>query len=80
MYAQVEYRERDNSSSWQIGDLMTDAQRFKEISKAIKAYTKEHARTPETARAALIREGIYDKKGRLKDKYNEALDYQSVNA
>jgi hypothetical protein len=59
---------------------MTETERFDDIAKAIKAYTKEHARTPETARAALIREGIYDKKGRLKDKFNEALDYEHAAA
>jgi hypothetical protein len=53
---------------------MTEAQRYKAISKYIKAYTKEHTKSPEAARAALIREGIYDKNGRIKDRYNEALD------
>ena len=59
---------------------MTDAERYKDIAKAIKAYTKEHTKSPEAARAALIREGIYDKKGRLKDKFNEALDYEQAAA
>jgi hypothetical protein len=53
---------------------MTESQRYKAISKAIKAYTKEHTRTPEAARAALIREGIYDKNGKIKDQFNEKLD------
>jgi hypothetical protein len=59
---------------------MTEAERYKDIAKAIKEYTKEHAKTPETARAALIREGIYDKNGKLKDKFNEALDYEQAAA
>lgn len=53
---------------------MDEAKRHKAILAAIKAYTKKHARTPEMARAALIREGIYDKRGKLKDRFNEALD------
>ncbi len=53
---------------------MTEVQRYTMISKAIKAYTKEHTKTPEAARAALIREGIYDKNGRIKDRFNEKLD------
>jgi hypothetical protein len=53
---------------------MTEAQRYKAISKAIKAYTKEHTKSPEAARAALIREGIYDENGKIKDRYNEKLD------
>ena len=59
---------------------MTEAQRYKAMSKAIKDYTKEHTKSPEAARAALIREGIYDANGRLKDKYNEALDHQRATA
>lgn len=57
---------------------MTEAQRYKAISKAIKIYTKEHTKSPEAARAALIREGIYDKSGRIKDRFNEALDLEEV--
>jgi hypothetical protein len=54
--------------------MMTEAQRYKAIAKYIKAYTKEHTKSPEAARAALIREGIYDKNGRIKDRFNEKLD------
>jgi hypothetical protein len=53
---------------------VTEAQRYKAIAKHIKAYTKEHTKSPEAARAALIREGIYDKNGRIKDRFNEKLD------
>lgn len=59
---------------------MTEAQRYKAISKYIKAYTKEHTKTPEAARAALIREGIYDKNGRIKKKFDESLDYKQAAA
>jgi hypothetical protein len=54
--------------------MMTEAQRYKAISKAIKAYTIEHTKTPAAARAALIREGIYNKNGKIKDRFNEKLD------
>jgi hypothetical protein len=53
---------------------MTEAQRYKAISKAIKAYTKEHTKSREAARAALIHEGIYNKNGKIKDRFNERLD------
>lgn len=53
---------------------MTEAQRYKAISQAIKAYTKENSKSPEIARAALIREGIYDKNGRIKARFDEKLD------
>jgi hypothetical protein len=59
---------------------VTEAQRYKAISKYIKAYTKEHTKTPEAARAALIREGIYDKNGRIKKKFDESLDYKQAAA
>jgi hypothetical protein len=59
---------------------MTEAQRYKLISKHIKAYTKEHTKSPAAARAALIREGIYDKNGRIKDRFNEALDITQAAA
>jgi hypothetical protein len=59
---------------------MTEAQRYKQISDFIKAYTEEHTRTPEAARAALIREGIYDSNGQIKDQYNEALDFVDAAA
>lgn len=59
---------------------MTEAQRYKAISQAIKAYTKENAKSPETARASLIREGIYDKNGKIKDRFNEKLDLLEATA
>jgi hypothetical protein len=59
---------------------LTEVQRYKAVGDAIKAYTKEHTKSPEAARAALIREGIYDKQGRIKDCFNEALDLREAAA
>lgn len=35
------------------------------IRRLIQEYTKEHTKSPEAARAALIREGIYTAEGEL---------------
>ncbi len=42
---------------------------YKDILKAIRSYTAKNTKTPEAARAALIRTGIYTKTGRLAKKY-----------
>lgn len=44
---------------------MTQAQRNSAIKQLIRDYTKKHTKTPEAARAALIKEGIYTKEGQL---------------
>jgi len=44
---------------------MTQAQRNSAIKQLIKDYTRENTKSPESARAALIREGIYTKDGKL---------------
>ncbi len=44
---------------------MTQAQRNSAIKQLIKDYTAKNTTTPELARAALIREGIYTKDGEL---------------
>ncbi len=48
---------------------MTD-ERKERVMKAIDAYTKKITRTEVTARNALVREGIYDKKGKLTAEYS----------
>lgn len=40
-------------------------QRYSAIKQLIREYTKEHTKSPEAARAALIREGIYTPDGQL---------------
>ncbi len=57
--------------------FMTEAQHYKAVMKAIKAYGEEHCKTPEKARAALIKSGIYDKNGKIKPQFDESLDYGS---
>lgn len=48
---------------------MTEAQRSQAISRLIKAYTDETTVSQSSARAALIKEGIYTKKGRLRAEF-----------
>ena len=52
---------------------MTETQRFAALSQLVKIYTAENTVSPEAARAALIREGIYDKSGKLKKRFDERL-------
>jgi hypothetical protein len=59
---------------------MTEAQRYRDLIKAIEDYTREHSKTPELARAALIKSGIYTRTGRLKKKYDESLDLKEAAA
>jgi hypothetical protein len=44
---------------------MTQTERNLMIKQLIREYTEEHTKTPEAARAALIREGIYTSDGEL---------------
>jgi len=44
---------------------MTQAQRNAAIKQLIKDYTRKNTKTPEAARAALIKEGIYTRDGKL---------------
>jgi hypothetical protein len=44
---------------------MTQTERNLVIKQLIREYTEEHTKTPEAARAALIREGIYTSDGEL---------------
>ena len=46
-------------------ETMTQAERIAAIKQLIRDYTEEHTRSPEAARAALIKEGIYTKDGEL---------------
>jgi hypothetical protein len=48
---------------------MIDEKRRTAILKAIADYTAEHTKTPQAARAALIREGIYTPAGELRPEY-----------
>lgn len=48
---------------------MTNEERRAAVIKALKQYTTANTATPEKARAALIREGIYTKAGRLRPEY-----------
>lgn len=50
---------------------MVDSKRQKAILELIASYTAEHSVTATAARNALIREGIYDKNGRVKLQYRE---------
>jgi hypothetical protein len=55
--------------------VMTEAQKYKKITEAIRQYGIENSRTPELARAALIRTGIYDTNGKIKPQFDERMDY-----
>lgn len=46
-------------------DSMNQTQRNSAIKQLIKDYTAKNTKTPEAARAALIREGIYTADGKL---------------
>lgn len=46
-----------------------DRKTVERIKKRIDAYTKEHTKTPEAARDALVREGIYLEDGQLAPYY-----------
>lgn len=48
---------------------MTDAERNHVISGLIREYTARITKSPETARKALIKEGIYTSKGNLKAEF-----------
>lgn len=48
---------------------MTDEQRRAAVRKMIRDYTAEHGKTPESARKALISEGIYTKAGNLRAEF-----------
>jgi hypothetical protein len=62
------------------GKGMTQKQYYAELVKMIEEYTKEHGKTAKSARAALIREGIYTRTGRLKKKFDERLDLEDTAA
>ena len=53
---------------------MTEAQKYKKMSDAIKRFGRENSATPELARAALIEMGIYTKKGNIRKRYDESID------
>ncbi len=48
---------------------MTEAQTYKLLEAAFERYTTKHTTTAQTARTAMIREGLYTTKGRLKQAY-----------
>ncbi|MDR6127629.1 hypothetical protein QE361_000416 [Sphingomonas sp. SORGH_AS802] len=48
---------------------MTSEKRRAAIIGLIEQYTETHLATPDTARAALINEGIYTKAGKLRAEY-----------
>jgi hypothetical protein len=48
---------------------MTIEERNSAIKQLIENYTIEHTKTPEIARAALIREGIYTEDGKLMPRF-----------
>ncbi|MFG1359059.1 hypothetical protein [Xanthobacter pseudotagetidis] len=48
---------------------MADSERFAAIKRYIRAYTAEHSSTRESARRALISEGIYTKEGALRPEF-----------
>ena len=45
--------------------MTISAERYSAIKRLIRDYTKKHTKSPEAARAALIREGIYTHDGQL---------------
>ena len=53
-----------------------DKARVLRYEKALKEYTKEITASPETARKALIREGIFLENGELNPKFEEGPDYR----
>lgn len=59
---------------------MTETQRYAAIAQMIERYTLDNSGTPEAARAALIREGIYTAKGNLKKKFDESIDLKEAAA
>jgi hypothetical protein len=48
---------------------MTDTQRRQAITGLIESYTKLHSANRASARAALINEGIYTRKGKLRAEF-----------
>ena len=48
---------------------MADSERFAAIKRYIRAYTAEHSSTRESARRALISEGIYTNDGALRPEF-----------
>jgi hypothetical protein len=57
---------------------MTNKQNHERALKAIKAYARVHTKTADSARAALIKTGIYDKDGNIKPQFDESLDYKKT--
>jgi len=49
----------------QDGQMIERETRYMAIKRLIREYTQEHTKSPEAARAALIREGIYTADGEL---------------
>ncbi|MBF0563376.1 MAG: hypothetical protein HQL37_15500 [Alphaproteobacteria bacterium] len=58
---------------------MTEAQQNR-ILESIAIYTKEITASPEAARAALIREGIYLENGGLSPNYRDSDNYVELKA
>lgn len=57
---------------------MTEAEKHAaEAIAAIREYTAFHAATPERARAALIREGLYTEDGELAPPFRQAIPEDS---
>ncbi len=59
---------------------MTQEERNARILQAIKTCTEENTKTPELARAALIREGIYFEDGRLRPEYGGDMEDDATPA
>jgi hypothetical protein len=56
---------RGSTVKGETAEAMMQAERFSAIKQLIREYTEEHTRSPEAARAALIREGIYTQDSEL---------------
>lgn len=59
---------------------MSDSERFAAIKKYIRAYTAEHSSTRESARRALIAEGIYTKDGALRPEFGGPKPTRAASA
>ena len=53
-----------------------DKSKLQRYEKALEEYTKEITVSPEAARKALIREGIFLENGELNPKFEEASNYR----
>jgi hypothetical protein len=65
-------QEKANPRKWKEA-AMSNAERNEQIKAALREYTKKITVSPEAARNALIKEGIYTKSGKLSKNYSQGM-------